>query len=114
MSLNYYIIIGYDLSCYRDELYTKEFKDDKNNIEKWEIRKFRGQIQLFSDPMYESYLYFGYIVSDGNGYGGCERTYTDIPEIQDKEKFVKEELLKAFPDIHHIPNISVITFEEEV
>ena len=53
-----YIILGFDLSPYREQIYTDEWRTDEN-IDKWECCQTKGNIQLFTDPMSGSHLYFG-------------------------------------------------------
>ena len=57
-----YIILGFDLSPYREQIYTDEWCTDEN-IDKWEYCQTKGNIQLFTDRMSGSHLYFGYILS---------------------------------------------------
>ena len=57
-----YIILGFDLSPYREQIYTDEWRTDEN-IDKWEYCQTKGNIQLFTDSMNRSHLYFGYILS---------------------------------------------------
>lgn len=62
-----YVILGFDLTSYIDDIYTEEWRTDEN-MEKWESNQSKGHIQLFPDPMSGCYLYFGYIVSVQDGY----------------------------------------------
>lgn len=57
-----YIILGFDLSPYREQIYTDEWRTD-DNIDKWECCQTKDNIQLFTDPMSGVHLYFGYILS---------------------------------------------------
>lgn len=68
-----YIIIGFDLSPYRKQIYTDEWCIDEN-IDKWECCQTKGNIQLFTDPMSGSHLYFGYILSAQDEYDNPETT----------------------------------------
>lgn len=68
-----YIIIGFDLSPYRKQIYTDEWCTDEN-IDKWECCQTKGNIQLFTDPMSGSHLYFGYILSAQDEYDNPETT----------------------------------------
>lgn len=68
-----YIILGFDLSPYREQIYTDEWRTDEN-IDKWECYQSKGNIQLFTDPMSGLHLYFGYIVSAQDEYENPETT----------------------------------------
>ena len=68
-----YIILGFDLSPYREQIYTDEWRTDEN-IDKWECYQTKGNIQLFTDPMSGSHLYFGYILSAQNEFDEPEVT----------------------------------------
>lgn len=57
-----YIILGFDLSPYREQIYTDGWRTDEN-IDKWEYCQTKDNIQLFTDPMSGAHLYFGYILS---------------------------------------------------
>lgn len=60
-----YVILGFDLSPYREQIYTDEWRTDEN-IDKWECYQTKDNIQLFTDPMSGAHLYFGYIISAHN------------------------------------------------
>lgn len=82
-----YVILGFDLSLYREQIYTEEWCTDEN-IEKWEEYPSKGNIQLFSDPMSGCYLYFGYILSAQNEFDEPEVTKITL---RDKEvKFMEK------------------------
>lgn len=68
-----YIILGFDLSSYKGQIYTDEWCTDEN-IDKWECCQTRGNIQLFTDPMSGLHLYFGYILSAQDEYDNPETT----------------------------------------
>ena len=57
-----YIILGFDLSPYREQIYTDGWRTDEN-IDKWVYSQTKDNIQLFTDPMSGTHLYFGYILS---------------------------------------------------
>ena len=72
-----YIILGFDLSPYRKQIYTDEWCTDEN-IDKWECCQTKGNIQLFTDPMNGVYLYFGYILSAHNEFDEPEVTKINL------------------------------------
>ena len=82
-----YIILGFDLSPYREQIYTDEWCTDEN-IDKWEHCQTKGNIQLFTDPMSGLHLYFGYILSAQDEYDEPEVTKISLSdeEIKDMEK----------------------------
>ncbi len=63
---NYYVIGGYDLTDFK----TDKYDDWKwtNQGEEYTCNQTTGQIQLFDDPMDNSYLYLGYIFASGDEY----------------------------------------------
>lgn len=79
-----YIILGFDLSPYREQIYTDEWCIDEN-IDKWEYCQTKGNIQLFTDHMSGSHLYFGYILSAQDEYDNPETTKINLG-IKDMEK----------------------------
>ena len=86
---NDYIILGFDLTKYRNKIYTEEWCTDEN-IDKWECYQSKGKIQLFSDPMCGSHLYFGYILSAQNEYDKPETikiNLADSNELDINEKY---------------------------
>ena len=87
MTRENYIVLGFDLSPYREQIYTDEWCTDEN-IDKWEYCQTKGNIQLFTDPMSESHLYFGYILSAQDEYDEPEVTKISLrdEEIKDMEK----------------------------
>ena len=88
-----YIILGFDLSPYREQIYTDEWRTDEN-IDKWECCQTKGNIQLFTDPMSGLHLYFGYILSAQDEYDNPETTKINLG-IKDMEK-MWEKVLDAF------------------
>ena len=82
-----YIILGFDLSPYREQIYTGEWCTDEN-IDKWEYCQTKGNIQLFTDPMSGFHLYFGYILSAQDEYDNPETTKISLTdeEIKHMEK----------------------------
>ena len=109
MQPSYYTIIGYDLSSYYDELYTEDFAN--NEEEKWACNQSEGNIQLFTDPCSGEHLYFGRVIGDGDYYDYKSSVF-DLSKLQDEEPIIKNTLLEVFPNIEHIPQISVICFCE--
>lgn len=106
-----YVIMSFDLTQYMDDIYTEEWRTDEN-IEKWQDYKFKGNVQLFSDPMSRCHLYFGYIVSERNEYNDsttkiflsdCKQEY--ICEIYNKvinelkeTKLISESIMNIIKD----------------
>lgn len=78
-----YIILGFDLSPYREQIYTDEWHTNEN-IDKWEYCQTKGNIQLFTDPMSGSHLYFGYILSAQNEFDEPEVTKINLEDREDK------------------------------
>ena len=79
MTRENYIILGFDLSPYREQIYTDEWRTDEN-IDKWECYQNKGNIQLFTDPMSGLHLYFGYIVSARDEYDNPETTKISLTD----------------------------------
>lgn len=82
-----YIILGFDLSPYREQIYTDEWRTD-DNIDKWECCQTKDNIQLFTDPMSGAHLYFGYILSAYDEFDKPEVTKIGLrdEEIKHMEK----------------------------
>lgn len=78
-----YIILDFDLSPYREQIYTDEWCTDEN-IDKWEYCQTKGNIQLFTDPMSGSHLYFGYILSAQDEFDEPEVTKINLGDREDK------------------------------
>lgn len=78
-----YIILGFDLSPYREQIYTDEWHTNEN-IDKWEYCQTKGNIQLFTDPMSGSHLYFGYILSAQDEFDEPEVTKINLGDREDK------------------------------
>lgn len=88
---SYYVIGGYDLTDFKTEKY-----DDWKWTEQGEEYinyQSKGKIQLFDDPMSNSYLYFGYIFASGDEYEFNTACFSvlDIELCRDE---VKDELAK--------------------
>lgn len=112
---NYYIILGYDLTC----LKTDKYEDWKwtTEGESYNCNQIKGEIQLFDDPMCGEYLYFGYILAAGDQYSFETIKFT-IRDIEEQMTHVTDKLLQLI-DIGIIqkdPNLKfrpdVIVFEE--
>lgn len=74
-----YIILGFDLSPYREQIYTDEWCTEEN-IDRWECCQSKGNIQLFTDRMSGSHLYFGYILSAQDEYDNPETTKISLTD----------------------------------
>ena len=115
MESYYYVIAGYDLTgCETDK-----FKDQKwtDEGEKYISNQCKGKIQFFDDPMSGLYLYFGYVLVDGDEYG-FNTTSFEVADIEKCSGKVKSELVKLqemgiiIKDPHFKPMFKVIVFEE--
>lgn len=115
MESNYYVIAGYDLTGsetdkFNEWKWTDEGEDYINN-------QCKGEIQFFDDPMSGSYLYFGYVLADGDEYG-FDTTSFEVSDIEKCSGKVKSELVKLqemgiiTKDPHFKPVFKVIVFEE--
>lgn len=90
-----YIILGFDLSPYREQIYTDEWRTDEN-IDKWECYQNKGNIQLFTDPMSGLHLYFGYIVSAQDEYDTPEVTKISLQYEESKYmETIRDKVLDA-------------------
>lgn len=115
MESNYYVIAGYDLTGYE----TDKFKDWKwtDEGEDYINNQYKGEIQFFDDPMSGSYLYFGYVLADGDEYSFNTEMF-DVSDIVKCSGKVKAELVKLqergviIKDPHFNPVFKVIVFEE--
>lgn len=85
-----YLIVGYDLSKYRQEILTEDFYQSVY-YEDLTCYQYPGKVQYFHDPMSGGYLYFGYIVAENSEYDdNCYSsiTFTEFlryAEIANKE-----------------------------
>lgn len=112
---NYYVIAGYDLTG----METDKFDDWKwsEDGEKYTCYHRKGKIQLFTDPMNGQYIYFGYILADGDMYE-YETSKFKVEDINGVYGDVKAELVKLIEmgmftkDPRFIPEYQVIAFEE--
>lgn len=119
-----YIILGFDLSPYREQIYTDEWCTDEN-IDKWEYCQTKGNIQLFTDPMSESHLYFGYILSAQDEYDtpevtkislsdeyvkNIEEIWNNILDALNETKLISKSMMNVIIE-DHVP-FEVICFAE--
>lgn len=88
---DFYVIVGYDLTSCETERY-KEWKYTDEG-EKYHCNQFKDKIQFFDDPMSGNYLYFGYILAEGEVYE-FETTKFDADDIYQAKIKVQGELLK--------------------
>ena len=117
MSINrdYYVIAGYDLTGFK----TDKFDDWKwtDDSEKYLCYQKKGNIQLFVDPMSDSYLYLGYVLAKLDMYES-ETTKFDLDIINQVKENVEGELIKLIDlgviskDPTFKPKYQVIVFEE--
>lgn len=88
---NYYVIGGYDLTDFKTEKY-----DDWRWTEQgdeYTCYQKNGKIQLFDDPMSNSYLYFGYVFASSDEYS-FDTVCFSISDVEKCRKNVEDELLK--------------------
>lgn len=115
MESNYYVIAGYDLTgCetdkFRDWRWTEEGEEYLNNQRK-------GEVQFFNDPMSGSYLYFGFVLVDGDEYSFNTEMF-DVSDIEQCSGKVKSELVRLqeigiiTKDPCFNPVFKIIVFEE--
>lgn len=115
ISKNYYTIAGYDLTGWDTDKYEDWKWTDES--EKYTCYQRKGQIQLFDDPMSGSYLYFGYVLAEGDEYE-FNTTKFDAEIINQVKENVKGELTKLIDlgviskDPKFKPKYEVIVFEE--
>lgn len=112
---NYYVIAGYDLTG----METDKFDDWKwtDDGEKYRCYQSKGHIQFFDDPMSGSYLYFGYILADGDQYD-FSTTKFNVNDVNGVFGNVESELIKLIelgvisksPQLK--PKYQIIAFEE--
>lgn len=115
MESNYYVIAGYDLTGNK----TEKFKDWKwsDEGEDYINNQCKGEIQFFDDPMSGSYLYFGYVLANGDEYSFNTEMF-NVSDIEQYSAKVKSELVKLqemgiiTKDPHFKPVLKVIVFEE--
>ena len=113
MEANYYTIAGYDLTPFRDEIYTEEWAENEENIDRWENRQRKGEIQLFSDPCSGNHLYFGYILSTNNEFDEFEPMRIPMELLLKKKPFINYDMHKTGLKIPEIEmKYSVISFCE--
>lgn len=111
---NDYVILGYDLTIYMDTIYD-DWLEDEENIEKWEYNQKAGKIQLFSDPMSGSHLYFGYIISSHSEWDPDVVSTVSMEDMTRMKQEVDDSLYETGLDIDDIAEeleYSVICFTE--
>jgi hypothetical protein len=112
---SYYVIAGYDLTDLKTDKYEKWKWTDEG--EKFLCNQCKGNIQLFDDPMSDSYLYFGKILAAGDEYY-FKTTKFDIQDILNSFEDVTQmvNLLRQYGVIEYnrrnIPIFQTIVFEE--
>lgn len=90
-----YGIVGYDLTEYKDKIFTEE-----NCESDWyeDLRCYQrvGKIQIFDDPMSRDYLYFGYIFFETDDSYENKLGFISLEKATEISDIVKEELFKYF------------------
>lgn len=87
---NDYVIVGYDFTQFKDELYGEEWAENPENEEYW-CHQDKGNIQMFDDPMGGDYLYFGYIIAANDEYDS-DVTTVPLAELIRQKPFVDSKL----------------------
>ena len=112
---DFYVIVGYDLTGCETEKYEDwEYTDEG---EKYHCNQSKDKIQFFNDPMSGNYLYFGYILGEGEAYG-FDTIKFDADDIYQAKIKVQGELLKLIKlgviqkDSYIKRDCHVIAFEE--
>lgn len=116
MSMNRcdYLIVGYDLTEFKNDLLTKEWCENPEN-EKWECYQKKGEIQAFTDPCSGNHLYFGYILAESDEFY-CEDTTISVEYVEKNKNSVDEKLnetgwLENLPERARL-NYQMIYFSE--
>lgn len=113
---NYYVIGGYDLTSYKTDKYGDWSWTGQG--EEYLCNQSSGKIQLFDDPMGDSYLYLGYIFASGDEYDFPTAVF-DISGIEEHRKKVEAALLELvnasviYPKALVEPKFEIIAFEED-
>lgn len=118
MSVNkdYYVIAGYDLTGCNTEKYD-DWKWTEEG-ERYTCNQRKGEIQFFDDPMSGDYLYFGYVLANGDEYE-FDTTKINLGEIERQKSYVYYKLNqlvdkgiidKAY--LSNFPKYEVIAFIE--
>lgn len=87
---NDYVIVGYDFTLYKDELYGEEWAENPENEEYW-CHHEKGNIQMFDDPMSGDCLYFGYIIAANDEYNS-DTTAIPLAELIRQKPFIDSKL----------------------
>ena len=88
MEKHTYLIVGYDLSQYKDEILTEEFCQS-SVYDDLTCCKCTGQVQIFDN---DSHLYFGYIVGYSEEYGCCGETIMNFGKYLEYSEVTSEKL----------------------
>jgi hypothetical protein len=117
MSINksYYVIAGYDLT----ELKTDKYEDWKwtDDGEQFLCNQVKGNVQLFDDPMSDSYLHLGRVLASGDEYY-FETTKFNVTDVQESFGDVTSALYRlqhegvVSQDSKNVPVFQIIAFEE--
>ena len=112
---DFYVIVGYDLTgCETEKYEDLEYTDEWG---KYHCNQSKDKIQFFNDPMSGNYLYFGYILAEGEVYE-FETTKFDVENINQAKIKVQDELIKLIElgviqeDSYIKRDCHVIAFEE--
>lgn len=110
---NDYVIVGYDFTQFKDDLYDEEWAENPDNEEYW-CHHEKGNIQMFDDPMDGDHLYFGYIISANDEY---DNTFTAIPlaELERQKPYIDSKLNNIgwnISDIIRESKYQLISFSE--
>lgn len=94
-----YLIVGYDLSMYKDDILTDEFcqSDEYDELTCCQVP---GAIQFFVSS---SSLYFGYIVGVTSEYGSNNESVLTFSQYLSYNEIVSNELIVHIPQ--HITSI---------
>lgn len=110
VSKNTYGIVGYDITEYKDRIYTEEnCKSDW--YENLSNNQRVGNIQIFDDPMDGEYLYFGYIFFRTDESYESEMDYINLVAAENVGNKVEKELFEKFK-IQISKPIKIIVFNE--
>lgn len=115
VSRDFYVIAGYDLTGWdTDKLRDWKWEEGEEYI----CNHSKGNIQLFDDPMSDSYLYFGYVLARNEMYEDDEVSKFKVDDITRVYGEVKSELIKLqelgviTKDPKFVPEYQIISFVE--
>lgn len=110
MYANFYTIVGYDFSAYKDVLIDEKWAYDPKN-EKYTCSQGTGFIQLFDD----GHVFFGYILADGDEYGMITSSM-DVKELKEIKQKVDLKLYASGLNFCNLPDdaleFKIISFVE--